>query len=129
LPISIGWVDDNRTAIREVFTGIIDIDELDGAFDRTLELINSVDHPVDVLLIFGQAELPGGILARFPRIAGHHEYWNHRHLRRVFVVGANSLIRVVMKIYMQIYPAQGSRFVVADTEAEAYLIIKDTVAS
>jgi hypothetical protein len=124
MPIAVEWLNDDRRVIREVYTGAFDFEELDAVIGQVVGMLGTVDHPVDLFLILKDIRMPENAIAGLPGVAKHTEFWNHPRLGRLVIIGAARFIKTILNIYNQVYPAQARKFLIAETEAEAYVILR-----
>ncbi len=123
MPIIVAWDNDEKTIVRETFTGEWDWDDLDEAnLNKITSMIESVDHRVDLLADLSESgDLPPGHPLRkgYEHMSGFPENWG-----MVAAVSQNLLYRMLLKALKRIFPTITARLFVVTTIEEAYEVIK-----
>lgn len=122
MSIQVTWHNDYQTAISVVYQRPWDWDQFDAAGAQVFTLLDSVQHPVDLVFDVRQAGVPPhGAFERFRNAL----QGDHANTRQVIFVGEQFFIThfldTLSKIYGRFSPASRLRFV--DSWQEAELLI------
>jgi hypothetical protein len=100
MAIDVVWDDDSQSILRWDFSADWSWDEYQLAFDRSLEMVSSVSHRVDVIPnVIETQKLPAGALAQFKRVYDNSP--DNTHL--ILITGGNSFVNAVIKTFARVY--------------------------
>jgi hypothetical protein len=100
--ITTAWDDDEKTILRVTYHLGWSWDDLEGNLTIEEEMLNSVDHKVDVIADFRGTRLPPGAISRLPKIAQSPPY-THPNSGAVVMVGSPAFMREVVGVYKRVY--------------------------
>jgi hypothetical protein len=119
MPVSIDWTDDSRTLARYEILAPWTWDDLHTAAERLDAMLDSVDHPVDVLIDVRQmGSLPSSALGHLRSLT--QQTARHPHWRLSLIIGASRLVQALMNTLTLLHPQIGARYVVVESEEQAY---------
>jgi hypothetical protein len=119
------WYNDEKTAIRYYFTGIWTWTECFAAVDQAVEMLDSVQHPV-VLIIdmrdnqhvpsLSPQALSG--MANLPTMA-------HPNTAFLVLVGARLVVKTTFEVFRRLFPSAAARYRVVDSIGEAEALMSE----
>ena len=120
MPYQIHWDNPEQTVIRQVFSDKLSVDDFREAIKNNASMMQSVDHPVDLIMVLNLRKNVAGFL----QAAKYAEVMMPDNQRMVIVVGAHGPIKMLLNIARQINPAAAQNLYFANTVEEAYNIIR-----
>jgi hypothetical protein len=96
-------------------------DDMEGNLPLEAQMLDSVDHRVDVIADFRGTDLPFGAFSRLPKIAQSPPY-THRNSGMMVMVASPGFIQEVVNIYKRLYGHADKLIVVQDLDAARKLI-------
>lgn len=124
MPVTVAWEDDSRTVIREIYSSVLDWPTLEGVLATVTEMMDSVDHRVDILLLLENAHLDSRMTAQFPQLARRDDFWRHPNLGYLVLVGAGPVMYMMLDTYRFVYHGQGEKFLTAATPDDALEVLR-----
>lgn len=121
--IDVQWDNDAKTIIRYVYRNGWNWNDYFSAINGAAELLDTVKHPVDIVMDFRNANmLPQGAISQMQRAFSHTR---HPNIRLTVLVGANSFIRTIESIGRKLVPSAARQWDItfAATLEEAHDII------
>lgn len=98
MPITVTWIDAEKTVVHLSYLKPWDWTEFEAALNEANALLDTVDHPVDMIVQMHDG-LPREISpARFRTIFSHF----HRNIRSTALLGASDLIRITITAFMRV---------------------------
>ncbi len=127
--IKVVWANDGHTIILEMFEPAWTWEEFIAVSDTEKAMMDTVDHPVDIIADARHTVLPMGALVNMRRILETSASHNHPNGGMYVIVGANRLLRTFVDIYQRTFSNHGAAIFLAETLEEAYdLIAKKRLA-
>ncbi len=127
MPIEVTWEDDKKTIIRQRFTGVWVKDEFVASTSENFEMIESVGHPVDVIMDLTENETNPLQALNIFTTAQSLDKVTSLHQRAVVIVGANLAVELALKAARRIARKAAANAYVAKTVEEAHEIITKQV--
>jgi len=115
------WDDEAHTIMRVTYRPGWTWDDLEGNLSIEEEMLDSVDHRVDVIADFRGTRLPPGAISRLPKIAQSPPY-THRNSGSVVMVGSPAFMEEVVGLYKRLY-GQAARLTMVKDLDEARALI------
>jgi hypothetical protein len=98
--ITIGWHNDDKNIILLTYTRPWDWTDFEAAAKEMIELLDSVNHPVDMIFDIRKAGAPPqGALKRFREVAET----NHPNGRWLVFVGGGSIVMRFLDLFTRLY--------------------------
>lgn len=120
--IEIGWDNEDKTVMRCTYQGQWTWQEFYVATEQSHQMMDTVDHPVDILVdMRASAQIPQGAVTQFRRIANT---W-HRNTGTIVAVTEARVAQMLYDIFATIFRHVASRYHVVRTMDEAYVAIED----
>lgn len=111
--ISTVWDNDEHTILRVTDHKGWTWDDLEANLPIEQQMLDSVDHRVDVIADFRGTRLPPGAITRLPVIAQSPPY-THENSGRVVMVGSPSFMKEVVDVYKHVY-GQAAKLTMLET--------------
>ena len=121
--IQVRWLDNNHRIILHKFEPDWDWDDFIEASRLSGEMMDTVDHPVDVIADGRGIELPDQALSIMPKIREHSATLNHPRGGRYVIVGINRLIRTFVDVYMAAFSQHKEKIFFVDEYDEVYKLL------
>lgn len=125
LNIAVAWRDPSHTVLVQDFNTRWTLDDYFATVERTYAMIDTVDHPVDVIV-----DVSGDPASASRLIAAAGEAANatsgarvHRNQRLMVVVGGGQMMRTVVQMADRYAPRIAATLFAADTLDEARVVI------
>lgn len=116
MTVQSSWYTDDHTIIHMEFIGKWQWSEFHTAFDESRRLVDSVSHPVDILMDFtGSDQIPNGAITHVKRAANDV----HPNRRFVVVIGVSKMLTTLFRFVKQLYPGATQKMYTADSIDEA----------
>ena len=115
------WDDDSKTIMRVTYQSGWTWDDLDDNMLVEQQMLNSVDHKVDVIADFRGTRLPPGAISRLPKIAQSPPY-THPNSGAMVMVGSPAFMREVVGVYKRVYGQAAKLTMVHDLDEARALI-------
>jgi hypothetical protein len=115
------WDNDGKTIMRVTYQPGWTWDDLDGNLLLEEEMLNSVDHKVDVIADFRGTQLPPGAISRLPKIAQSPPY-THPNSGAMVMVGSPAFMKEVVGVYKRVYGQAAKLTMVHDLDEARALI-------
>jgi hypothetical protein len=119
--ITTEWDDDEKTILRVTYHLGWSWDDLEGNLTIEEELLDSVDHKVDVIADFRGTQLPPGAISRLPKIAQSPPY-THPNSGAMVMVGSPAFMKEVVGVYKRVYGQAAKLTMVSDLDEARALI-------
>jgi hypothetical protein len=119
--ITTEWDDDEKTILRVTYHFGWSWDDLEGNLTIEEELLDSVDHKVDVIADFRGTQLPPGAISRLPKIAQSPPY-THPNSGAMVMVGSPAFMKEVVGVYKRVYGQAAKLTMVSDLDEARALI-------
>lgn len=120
--IDVMWDNETKTIIRYLFKNGWNWDDYFAAIKAAGELLDTVDHKVDIVMDFHSANMiPQGAITQVQRAFSHPR---HPNIALTIFVGANAFIRAIEGIGRKLAPSAAQKWdlAFAATLEEAYRI-------
>ena len=125
MPITHQWDNKEKTIIRADYVGEWTLEEYHAAHQVQLgEMLDSVNHKVDMIGVFTDAALPKDTLANF-RVYADSPAFSHPNAGLIVNVVPSRFIATMVKIFGNVYKQFGKKIVIVASEEEAYQVIAD----
>jgi hypothetical protein len=128
MTIIVDWYNDNHTEIVNTHIGDWTWEELFAALDQTVQLMNTVNHKVNVISDFRQSRhipfMRPSILQKVADAAIRKQ----RNRGLYFVIGANGFIKSLYGIFNKLYPRSVAeyQFIEDDEQLQTLLLDKQS---
>src|SRR5689334_11568592 len=105
MPVTVDWHNPEKTALRMTFTGVLHPDESLVAHYTGNKMLDTVTYPV--VMVFDYRATTAPVIGALGRAKPNVNSPIHPNASTLIIhVGANRLIRTVVKILMRLYPAR-----------------------
>ena len=120
MAITVQWENLEKTIVCQTYNGVWPLEELPEAISKSADLINSVDHPVDVII-----DLTDNGVETFSVLSSLRsiERKEPKNQRAVVIIGATFTVNMLIRIGRTIAPSAGRYLQLAKSKEEAYKII------
>ncbi len=120
--IEINWDNDDKTVMRYTYQGQWTWQEFYGVMEQSHQMMDTVDHPVDILVdMRASAQIPQGAVTQFRRIANVR----HPNTGTIVAVTEARVARMLYDIFATVFRPIASRYHIVQTIDEAYAAIED----
>jgi len=121
MPITVEWVNAERTVLLYRFIANWTWDDYDAANILTGDLLASVDHPVNLICDFsGSTGIPPRVLSNIGRSLRQKR---PSSLDQIVAVGVNGLLRNLADVLSTLYPAATANVIFAHTLDHAFRLL------
>jgi hypothetical protein len=121
MSVAVVWDDDEKSIIRFIFEGSWTLDELYTAFDEQSQMLDSVDHKVDVIVDFRESNaVPEHLIGNFSRIF-QSSGSSHPNTGMTVLVGVGGFAQILADLFSKFF----ARLPTTTTLEEAHTIIAD----
>jgi hypothetical protein len=117
------WDNEDKTIMHVTYQSGWTWDDLDGNLPLEEEMLDSVNHRVDVIADFRGTQLPPGAISRLPKIAQSPPY-THPNSGAVVMVGSPAFMEEVVGVYKRVYGQAAKLTMVHDLDEARALIAK-----
>ena len=121
--ITTEWDNDGKTIMRVTYEQGWTWDDMEGNMLLEQQMLNSVDHKVDVIADFRGTQLPPGAISRLPKIAQSPPY-THPNSSAMVMVGSPAFMKEVVDVYKHVYGQAAKLAMVHDLDEARALIAK-----
>jgi hypothetical protein len=118
--INVTWANEEKTALLHTFREYWVWEDFFEASRRSMEMMDEVDHMVDIIADARNAVLPSGALAQMTRILENAATRKHPNGGAYILVGASRVIETFARIYAQAFPSHGAKVLFTRTMEEAF---------
>ena len=122
------WDDDAKTIMVVTYQPGWTWNDLEGNLPLEQQLLDSVNHRVDVIADFRNTRLPPGAISRLPKIAQSPPYV-HPNSGDVIMVGSPAFMAEVVSIYKRVYGQAAKLTMVEDVPAARQIITEQREAA
>lgn len=123
--VNIHWRDEQRTILYQNFNGPWTVDDYYRTVDHTYDLMNQVDHPVDIIADFSaNAAAFCHLLAAAGKAEANQQARVHRNQRRIVVVGGGTYMKSLLNMGRRVAPHLMRNLFQADTLEEAHATLQ-----
>lgn len=123
MSIQVGWFNEEKTLIQYEFVGVWSWDDLFGAIDEAVKLLDSVTHRVDIFLNLAKSTgIPSLSVNGLQRVANAPTA-THPNMGIFVMVGMNAFARVSMDIFGKLYPKAFRQYRVANNLETALQVV------
>jgi len=120
MPISVTWDNPEKTVICFTFEERWTWDEYHAAADRISEMVNSVNHRVDLIIDFRTGYVPDNAIKQVE--SGSPLFW-HPQAGFGVLVGVKGFIRSLLMLFTQVYPGHTQWLILAANVEDARAIL------
>ena len=117
------WDDDGKTIMHVTYQPGWTWDDMEGNLPVEENMLDSVDHRVDVLADFRGTQLPTGAISRLPKIAQSPPY-THPNSGAMVMVGSPAFMKEVVGVYKRVYGQAAKLTMVHDLDEARALIVQ-----
>ncbi len=117
-----GWYNDEHTIILQTYHGVMDWGDFAAMMQDMQAMLDSVDHPVDILADFRDLVVPANVMAHFPEIAAAPTY-HHRNARRFVIIGMSAVVGALLRVFAGVYGGIASRMHPVETLEDALALL------
>lgn len=122
MSITVAWDNPEKTILRQTYTGRWTWNQFYAASEQTRDLMDSVDHRVDILIDMRHSStLPQNAMSHIGVVERRH-----RNQGRIVAVGVNQLIQLMFRIVLPIRPHLAEYILIVRTMDEAYAVLTGT---
>jgi hypothetical protein len=115
------WDNDDQTIMRVTYQPGWTWDDMEGNLLLEEDMLNSVDHRVDVIADFRGTQLSPGAISRLPKIAQSPPY-THPNSGAMVMVGSPAFMKEVVGVYKRVYGQAAKLTMVHDLDEARALI-------
>jgi hypothetical protein len=123
MKIHLRWLDHDHRVILQTFEQGWRWADFIEASRLEQQMMDTVDHLVDIVADGRGVELPDHALTIMPQIAKNSATLNHPNGGRYIVVGVNRMVRTFVEVYMTVFKQHSAKVIFATTFQEAYEIL------
>jgi hypothetical protein len=126
MPATVDWHNPEKTALRLIYVGILNANDVFAAHKAAAQLLDTVNHPV--ILISDYQAATSTMMGTLGRVRSTMETPYHPNTATIIIyVGVNPLIAAIGKIVTRVYPARfaGRDIRIVQTLEEADRIIHE----
>jgi hypothetical protein len=131
MSIIVDWYNDNHTEIVHTYIGDWTWDELFAALDQIMQLMDSVNHTVNVIINMRQSQrMPTMFAPSSLRKIAYAAPTHHRNSGLFVILGANAFIKGMFSIFSKLYPhvAERYQFIEDEEQLESLLLDKQLMS-
>ena len=118
------WDDEAKTIIRIDYNEGWTWDDFEAAQIEVGEMLGSVEHEVDSVVMLNTGSTPQGILAKFSNVAASPVF-TYPNSGVVVVTGARGFIGTLADLFLKIQSQTAGKITMASTLEEAYEVIAE----
>jgi hypothetical protein len=126
MSVQVFWDNDEKTIIRQLYEGVIRLEDYYATIDKVSEMIRSVDYTVHTIYQRERVTAQPSTMISVLR-------YGHRRLPPNLginvIIGANQVTRVIVNIGKSIAPNLAKNVCFADTVEEAHTLIQQQAKS
>lgn len=120
MTVTAAWDNLDKTILLYEFEGHWTWDELHNAVNQARELLDQVEHQVDVIVDLEKSRpIPSNAVVQFRRLSNIQT----DRMRLRVVVGGNGMATALMNIFNMVYRHVSDNYRVATTRDQAYIVI------
>jgi hypothetical protein len=122
MPITAEWDNEEKTLIRQTYSGRWTWDDVRMTIDKCQQMLDSVDHKVNFISDLRQSQtmLPPGATVQFSWLSN---YLRHPKMGKSVIVGASEFIRIFGGIFTSAHRGIAEQIIFASTLDEALAIL------
>jgi hypothetical protein len=121
MPIEVKWYDAEQTVILYDFSEHWTWDEMYAAVEQVTAMIASVPHRVDSIMNLTRTSIvPTGAIGHVKSLSGAIQ----PNFGIGVVLSRNTFIKTIFQMFSKLYPKQGSRFAVVESEEQGLAMIQ-----
>lgn len=117
------WDNDEKTIMRVTYHAGWSWDDLEANLPVEAQMLDSVDHRVDVIADFRGTQLPPGAISRLPKIAQSPPY-THPNSGAMVMVGSPAFMKEVVAVYKRVYGQAAKLTMVHDLDEARVIIVQ-----
>jgi hypothetical protein len=117
------WDNDDKTIMRVTYHAGWSWDDLEANLIIEAQMLDSVDHKVDVIADFRGTQLPPGAISRLPKIAQSPPY-THPNSGAMVMVGSPAFMKEVVGVYKRVYGQAAKLTMVHDLDEARVIILQ-----
>jgi hypothetical protein len=117
------WDNDEKTIMRVTYHAGWSWDDLEANLIIEAQMLDSVDHKVDVIADFRGTQLPPGAISRLPKIAQSPPY-THPNSGAMVMVGSPAFMKEVVGVYKRVYGQAAKLTMVHDLDEARAIIVQ-----
>jgi|GEM_PF-2611444 hypothetical protein len=115
MAIPVEWYNEDRTMIIQRFGSGWTFQDVIQMMDETADLLDTISHRAAVISDLSQSKTtPNLSVGALQRIA-NHRLTKHPNLIRIYMIGVQTYVRVVVQVFARMFPAAFKRYQLADT--------------
>src|SRR5687768_8022939 len=125
MSIIVDWYNDNHTAIVHRHIGDWTWEELFVALDQAVQLMNTVNHKVNVISDFRQSRHISFMRPTILQKIADAPIRKQRNRGLYFVIGANSFVKALYGIFNKLYPRSVAEYQFIEDEEQLQTLLQD----
>lgn len=123
MSITVKWDNEDHTIIRWIFDGVWTKQDYYDVYTDLLDILDTTSHKVHIILDMRAGhDLPKGFIST---LRTEQFKQSHPNLGTMVSIGQNPFVRMFVNTFTKIYPPKIQRFYMADSDEQAYAIIKE----
>lgn len=123
MAINVKWADESQSAIVYELKGKWTWDELFIAIDEAVQLLDSINHSVNIIIDVSESQYtPPLSVANLRRVA-NAPTMSHPNTQLLILVGANQFIKIMFQVFSRLFPHAASRYRMMKTLEEALSVV------
>ena len=127
MTIPLSWLDHEHRVILQILGPEWTWEEFLEASHVEMEMMDTVDHPVDIIAHGRDIKIPEGILKVMPDIRKGSATLNHPNGGRYVLADISAVVKTFTDIYSSVFKQHGKKIFFTDTFEEALEIVGLTV--
>lgn len=112
MPIIVKWYDTEKQNICYEVVGRWTWEDLFVAIDEAVQLLDTVDYPVNLILDMTQTSHVPTLAVREMGKVANAPTMSHPNTKKLLVVGANSYIEIMLNVFKKVFPNAGERYLI-----------------
>ncbi len=123
MKIRVRWLDHDHRVILQTFRADWSWADFIEASRLESQMMDTVDHPVDIVADGHGVQLPSRALSMMPEIRRSSATLNHPNGGRYILVGVNRVVRTFVEVYTNVFQQHGEKVVFVGDFDEAYELL------
>jgi hypothetical protein len=128
MDITITWGNQQHTVILITYGNDWTWEEFYTADRAALEMLNTSEHRVDIILDLSDGQLPNNVVEQFQTLT-RIAIVTHASAGRIALVGSQSYLGMVWDLFERAYPTGASKITICGTVEQAYMLLGATSTS
>ena len=119
MPYTISWYDDDRTIILSQSGTRISYPEMHEMFDQVVKMAEETTQPFYYILDLSSLKQVESMNIRQMQQLGQHAFTKHPRRMGTYIAALNTRVRVIVDIFIRLFPRYAHRLYTADNLQDA----------